>query len=90
MKRKEIFYEIGEKNLNVNEWIKLGEPITWFKRYQQDYITIWEDTAFGSIRLQVEDKIAERYDFVTVDDVVVFGFTYEGTLKTFVPYIVKE
>jgi len=88
--RKEIFYEIGAKNIDQGEWLELGEPVTWYKVYQQDYITIWDDRAFGSIRLRVGEKISEHYDFVAVDNIAVFGSAYEGTLKTFVPYIVKE
>lgn len=88
--RKELFYEIGAKNLTVNEWIKLDEPITWFKKYEKNDITIWEDTAYGFIRLKVGIFYHEGTDFVTVDNVVTFGNTYEGTLKTFVPYITKE
>ena len=87
--KEEMFFGIGAPNMDFKEWQKLGEPITWFKMYEKDDITIWEDRAFGSIRLQVGKKVASRYDFVVVDNVVAFGPVYEGVLKTFVPYITE-
>lgn len=88
--KKELFFELGEKELTVNEWIKLGEPITWYKMYDKDNIVIWEDRSYGYIRLQVGNDINDGTDVVVVNNVVTFGNYYSGLLKTFVPYITKE
>lgn len=90
IERKELFFEKGENKLSLKDWKKLGEPITWCNMYSKDNITIWYDTSYGFIRLQVDDRINDGSDFVAIGNVVVFGSTYEGTLKTFVPYIAKE
>lgn len=88
--KKELFFELGEKDLSIKEWIKLGEPITWYKMYDKDNIVIWEDRSYGYIRLQVGKDINDGTDIVTVNNVAAFGNCYSGLLKTFVPYIVKE
>lgn len=88
--KEELFFELGEKDLTVNEWIKLGEPITWYKMYDKDDIVIWEDRSYGYIRLQVGEYINDGTDIVVVNNVATFGDSYSGLLKTYVPYITKE
>jgi len=88
--KKELFFDLGEKTLDLRTWRDAGEPIMWYKVYDKDGVIIWDDRAFGYIRLQVGDDINDGFDIVTVKNVATFGATYSGLLKTFVPYITEE
>ena len=89
-KRKEMFFDIGAPDISLREWKKLGEPIMWFKMYEKDDITIWDDRALGGIRLKVGEKISESYDIVSVGNVAAFGISYSDVLRPHVPYVMKE
>lgn len=86
MEKKELFFEDGQEDLSQDEWIRKGRPEIWFKVYDKKGITIFEDRAYGGIKLITSQGENQAKDLVKVKDVVAFGAYYTGILAIYTPY----
>ncbi len=86
MTKEELYFEKDQEVLSENEWENIGKPKMWFKMYDKDGIKIFEDRAYGAVKLITPQGENQGTDMVVVKDVVVFGPYYEGVSKIYIPY----
>lgn len=84
--KKELYFEDNQEPLSLGQWEKKGKPKMWFKVYDKDNIKIFEDRAYGAIKLITPKGTKTGKDMVVVEDIIAFGPYYEGEIKINVPY----
>lgn len=83
---KELYFKKGQNVLSSTDWKKKGKPKMWFKMYDKKGIIIFEDRAYGAVKLITPQGEDQGRDIARVKNTVAFGPYYEGELKIYTPY----
>lgn len=71
---EEYFFDSAEAALRRfpdELWVAKGKPKLWVKLYEAKGITVWRDLAYGLLRLQTKEGVAEGAKQVTLGKVSV-------------------